>query len=133
MIEVELTARSLIVRMQGINRFLALRRQVECSLANVQAVTTGISPELRELPLRATRKVGTRLLLRNNPIILGSFGTRSGGDYFYAIRTGDRAITITLDHERYRALVLEVDDPAALAHAITAAAERAKAIAGTVS
>ena len=133
MVEIELTERSLVVHMQGINRFLALRRRVECALADVRSVTVGIPAELRDLPFRATRKVGTRLILGSTRIIIGRFGTLSGGDYFYAINSGERAITIELEQGRnaaFKALVIEVADPAGMAHAIGAAVERAKAAAG---
>ena len=130
MFEIELTEQSLIVRMQGIYRFLALRQRVESALTHVRGVTVGITPELREIPFRATRKVGTRLLLRDHHLIIGSFGTLSGGEYFFAIRSGERAVTIALEHERYVALVLEVDDPEGTAPRIGAAAERARAAAG---
>lgn len=125
MIAIELTDQSLIIRMQGIYRFLALRRRVECSLTHVRGVSPGITPELGEIPFRATRKVGTRLLLRGRRLIIGSFGTLRDGTYFYAIRTGERAITIALEHEPYGALVIEVEDPAGMASAISAAADRA--------
>ena len=85
---------------------------------------------MRELPLRATRKFGTRLLLRDRRLIIGSFGTLSGGDYFFAIRCGERAVTIALEHERYVALVLKVDDPEGTASMIGDAAERVRAAAG---
>lgn len=127
MIEIELAGQSLIIHMRGIYRFLALRRRVECDLAHVRAVSPSVSPELLALPLRATYKVGSRLPGR---LIIGSFG-RGGDTHFYAIRTGERAITITLEHERYTALIVEVEDPAAMASAISAAAERATAARGT--
>lgn len=127
MTEIELTAQSLIIHMRGIYRFLALRGRVEYTLAHVRDVSPDVTPELLALPLRSTYKVGTRLPGR---LIIGSFGTRGSGTNFYAIRTGERAITITLEHERYGALIVEVEDPAGMASAIAAAAGRAKA-AGT--
>ena len=136
MVEIELTERSLVLNMRGINRFLALRQRVECALTDVRSVTVGIPIELRELPFCATRKIGTRLILGSTRIIIGSFGTLSDGDYFYAINSGERAITIALDHGHqtaFNALVIEVADPAGMAHAIGAAAERAKAAVGGVA
>ena len=126
MFEIELTEQSLILRMRGIYRFLALRGQVVCALAHVLEVSPTVTPELLALPLRATRKVGSRLPGR---VIIGSFGTRAGSN-FYAIRTGERAITITLDDEPYGALVIDVDDPAGRATAIGTAVARAKAARG---
>ena len=127
MFELELTEGSLIVHLRGIYRFFALRGRVECALAQVRAVSPGVTPVLLALPLGATRKVGTRLPGR---LIIGRFGTLRDGDYFYAIRSGDRAVTVELEGERYAALVLEVEDPAELARRIAAAAERARAAAG---
>lgn len=124
MIEIELTGQTLIIQMRGIYRFLALRGRVECALANVRSVAPDVTPALLALPLRSTYKVGTRLPGR---LIIGSFGTRASGTHFYAIRTGERAITITLAHERYAALIVEVDDPAGMASAIGVAAARASA------
>ena len=127
MIEIELTDRSLIVHMRGIYRFLALRRRVECELAHVRAVSPGIPPALTYLPFRATRKAGSRLPGR---LIIGSFGYARGEPSFFAIRSGERAVTVELEQERYAALVLEVEDPAGLARRIGAAAERARAVEG---
>lgn len=127
MLEIELTGQTLIIHMRGIYRVLALRGRVECALANVRAVAPDVAPALLALPLRSTHKVGTRLPGR---LIIGSFGTRASGTNFYAIRTGERAITITLEHERYAALILEVEDPAGMASAIGVAAERAIADGG---
>jgi len=84
MIEIELTGQALIIHMRGIYRFLALRRRVECPLAHVRAGAPGVTPALLALPLRATYKVGSRLPGR---LIIVSFGTRSDGTNFYAIRT----------------------------------------------
>jgi hypothetical protein len=131
MFDIELTDQTLIVRMRGRRyQFLALHREVEVALAHVREVTVGISPELRQLPFRATRKRGSRMVLATMRLFIGKFGTLRGGDYFYAIRTGERAITITLEHERFRGLVLEVEDPEGMASTISAAAERARAAKG---
>ena len=127
MFELELTERSLIVHLRGIYRFLALRRRVACALAHVRAVSPGIAPALTDLPVRATRKAGSRLPGR---LIIGSFGYARGAPAFFALRSGERALTIELEQERYAALVLEVEDPAGLASTIAAAAERARAVAG---
>src|SRR4051794_12822165 len=126
MFEIELTEKLLILHMRGIYRFLAFPRQVVCALAHVREVSPTVTPELLALPLRATRKAGTRLPGR---VIIGSFGTRAGSN-FYAIRTGEQAITITLDDEPYGALIMDVDDPAGRVTAIDTAVARAKATGG---
>jgi hypothetical protein len=84
-------------------------------------------PTLTYLPFRATRKAGSRLPGR---LIIGSFGYARGAPYFFAIRSGESAVTIELEQERYAALVLEVEDPAGTVRRIVAAAERARAAAG---
>ena len=125
MTEIELTPTELVVHLRGIDRFLALRRQVVVPVTQVRGATPGIAPDVRLVrgtyvrwpasDVQGGLKVGTFLILRPKGRL------RDATRLFYNTRRGDNAITIRLTGARYAAIVVEVADPAATVAAINAA------------
>lgn len=125
MTEIELTPSELVVRLRGIDCFLAGRRRVVVPLAEVRGAEPGIAPDVRLVrgtyikwpgsDVQGGLKVGTFLVLRKGGRL------RDAPRFFYNTRNGERAITIRLEGARYVAIVVEVADPAATVAAINAA------------
>lgn len=119
MTTIEITADELVVHVRGVERVLALRSELRVPLAHVLGAEPS-PPEVRQRwrDLLRAHVPGTDL-----PFVLmeGSFLFRGGELAFWDVRDPDRTVLVRLDHERYRTLVLQVDDPAATAAAIDAA------------
>ena len=119
MTKVEIQDDRLVARIQGLDKVLALRSELSIPLAHVKGAT--VSPaEVRRRwrnPLRA-HVPGTDM-----PYVMmaGSFLFLDGEHAFWDVHDPDRTVVIELDHERFAKLVLEVEDPQAVAAAINAA------------
>jgi hypothetical protein len=106
----------LIVRPVGLVRFWALSRGVEVPIASV--VDVGVSVP-GELP-RGMRLPGTYL-----PGVMTAGTFRSGGERaLWMVGRNSTVLVIELTGERYRHLVLGVEDPEAAREAIRAALNR---------
>ena len=110
MTEVELTESTLIVHVRGADKFWALKSQLEIPLTHVEgaevdpAVGEHWSDVVKGIKLPGTHVPGV--------IAAGSFYT-SGGWVFWDVHDPQNTLTITLAHEHYTKLVIEVTDPAA--------------------
>ena len=113
MTEIELTEQALIVHVKGADKFWALKSKLEIPLTHVLGaeVDPAVEAHWEELinPDLGIRAPGTHL-----PGVLAagtfySFRER----VFWDVHHPQRAITITLAHEHYTKLVIEVADPAA--------------------
>ena len=91
------------ITIEGVDRVHALRSHLDIPLAHVMGV--GIDPEVvcgfHDLRLPGTYLPGV--------VIAGSF--YDGEWLLFDVRDADKAIKINLDHEHYRAVIIEVDDP----------------------
>lgn len=118
MTEIDLTDSTLRVHIRGIDQFLSFRKEIDVPLTHVVGAAVGIEKEA-ELSWQSLRIPGAAL---PGLVLAGSYlQFRDKYWLFYNIRRGERAITITLAHEHYAALVVEVDDPEGTVAAINAA------------
>lgn len=90
---------------EGIDRMWALRSQLEFPLSHIRSVR--VDPEAAKGWWH-----GIRLWGSNIPGILtaGTF-YQQGELVFYDVHDPDKTIVLELDHERYKKLIVEVDDP----------------------
>ena len=94
------------VRMQGVHRVLAFRSALMVPLEHVHSVT--VRPDLRQWGgWRLVRLLGTAI---PGVIIAGSYYRIGDGWYFFDLRDPQRSIAINLTDERYKAIVVQVDE-----------------------
>jgi hypothetical protein len=119
MAEIEITPASLVVHIRGADRLLALKSQLEVPLEHIAAVDTS-PPEAHQI-WHGLRAGGTNL---PGAITAGRF-IQHGEWAFWDVHDPEKAIAIRLHDEHYAKLIIGVDDPTAVAAAITAAVQRA--------
>jgi hypothetical protein len=95
----------LIVTITGWHRFWAFKKRVEVPLEHVEDVE--INPDVARQSPGMWKLPGTYL---PRVIVAGSYYGR-GEWTFCDVRNPDKAAIITLSGERYRRLIVEVDDP----------------------
>jgi hypothetical protein len=114
MARVEVTEQALTIHMDGIDRFLALRRRLDIPLDHVVSV----EPE-------AEMASGLRALAT---LVPGALAPRTlhqqSGRSLLAAPAPERTLVIRLWNERYQRVVVNVDDPHAAAGAIRRAVQR---------
>lgn len=120
MVTIQIEDDRLALMVEGWDKLWALRGRLEIPLAHVRAVRA--DPEAVLPWLSAVKLGGTHL---PGVISAGSFYQWGDGLVFWDVHDAQHAIAIDLDHERYRRLIVEVDDPEAAVRTIE------QAIAGT--
>lgn len=114
MVTVDVSLGDLLVELKGSDAAWSLRRHIHVPLDHVTAAH--VSPPGDE-PI-GLRIGGTSIPGR---ISAGRFWQRGFGWSFCCFRRPDEVLVVDLRDKRYRKLVLEVDDPRALASRIEAA------------
>lgn len=115
MARIELTGDSLIVHVEGFDKLWALRSRLEVPLAHVRGAEP--AEEQARKWLQGLRLGGTHI---PGLFTAGTF-YQHGELLFWDVADPAKAVGIDLEHERYRRLVVQVDDPAAVIAAIEAA------------
>lgn len=118
MAEVELTSASLIVHIQGADRFFALKTRLEVPLQHIASVEPA-ADEARRV-WHGLRMGGTNL---PGVITAGRF-VEHGEWAFWDVHDPQKAIAIRLRDEGYAKLVIGVEDPAGTTDAIRSATGR---------
>jgi hypothetical protein len=113
MAEIELSNESLVVKVTGVDKVLALKSRLEVPLEHVSGVE--IRPEAARAWWHGYRMPGTHI---PGVITAGSF-YQSGEWVFWDVHDPDKTVAIQLRHEHYTRLVIQVDDPEATAATIT--------------
>lgn len=105
MVTISLTASTAVFEVEGIDKLWALRSRLELPLAHITAVRA--DPSVAQGWWHGLRLAGT-----NVPGLLtaGTF-YQHGGLVFWDVHDPERTIVIDLDHEHYRALIIEVAEP----------------------
>ena len=116
MADIEITPTSLVVHIRGADQFFALASRLEVLLEHIAAVEESV-PDAHDV-FHGLRMGGTNV---PGLITAGRF-VQNGEWAFWDVHDPDKAIGIRLRHEGYARLVIGVDDPAATASAIKAAA-----------
>jgi hypothetical protein len=119
MTKVEILDDQLVARIQGFDQVLALRSELSIPLAHVKGAAVS-PPEVRK---RWRNLLRAHVPATDIPYVVmaGSFLFLDGEHAFWDVHDPDRTIVVELDHERFAKLVLEVEDPQAIAAAIKAA------------
>jgi hypothetical protein len=103
---VEVNNDRLDITLTGWDRVWCLKRQLSIPLAHVKSV------EVQPRPRRSWKAVKFPGSYWPDKIQAGSFWSWDKHEWsFWNIRSGKNAVVIELDGERYKRLVLEVDDP----------------------
>ena len=105
---------NLIFELHGIDKILSIKRSITVPLEHVVSVSTErvtLNPKLQ------MKLVGARL-----PTIIkdGRFLT-SEGMMFFEMHDPDKCVTVSLNHEKYKKIVFEVEDKEAVAQKINEA------------
>jgi hypothetical protein len=122
MVEISVNGDRVHFDVKGFDRYWSLRNHLDIPLAHILAVR--IDPE-------AARGWwhGLRILGSNIPGILtaGTF-YQQGGIVFYDVHDPERTIVLELEHETYKRLIVEVENPQAtrgmIEEALKSAAKR---------
>jgi len=118
MADIEITATSLIVHIQGTDKFLALKSHVEVPLEHIAGVDAS-APEAHDF------WHGMKVAGANIPGVVTAGRFVQAGEWdFWDVHDPDKAIVIRLHDEHYAKLVIGVDDPSGSATAISAAIDR---------
>ncbi|MDH5688784.1 MAG: hypothetical protein OEZ48_13105 [Candidatus Bathyarchaeota archaeon] len=106
MVKVELGKEYVTFKLEGSQKFLALKSSVRIPLKKIDTVSTETVK-----PLWLAGKVGTHM----PPIFwAGTFWTMAG-KIFYYVRDRSKCITVRLNDHEYRKVVMEVDDKESVA------------------
>lgn len=116
MVRIEISPAELILHVEGADKIFALRSQLTIPLVHV--VKAEVDPAPAQRYWKGLRLPGTSI-----PGVLTAGSFYQHGEWtFWDVRNPDKTIVVHLAHERYKALVVEVDDPGRAAQAINAAA-----------
>ena len=119
MTEIEVEGDRLVARIHGVDKVLALKSELTVPLTHLEGAEV-TPPEVRRRwrnPIRA-HVPGADLPF---VVMAGSFIFRDGQHAFWDVHNPDRTIVVSLVHDPFDCLVLEVSDPEATAAAINAA------------
>ena len=116
MTAVEIVGDDLVVTMTGLDRLWSLRRRITVPLAHVRGATADPGVHRESAGIRSP---GTYV-----PRVITSGSYRKDGEWaFWNLRASQQAVVVELTGERFRRLVLGVDDARAVAerveHALT--------------
>jgi hypothetical protein len=101
---------SVLIEIEGTQRFLALKNQIEIPISKIESVST----EDVDPPWIAGR-IGTHM----PPWFwAGTFWTLDRKKRFYYVRNKDKCITLNLKDQNYYQVIIEVEDKEAIANEI---------------
>jgi len=117
MTRVTTTDQLLVVELQGLHRLWAFRRRIRVPLDHVRGATVdpGMVHEAKGIRAPGVHVPGAA--------VVGTF-TRDGERTFWDVRSGADAVVIELTGAPYDRLVVEVDDPRAVADSVNRALVR---------
>lgn len=115
MVQVEIVGDRVHFDVEGWDKLWALRSSLDIPLAHIRGVR--IDPDAAAGWWHGIRLPGTNI---PGVITAGTF-YQSEGTVFYDVHDPRNTVVIELDHERYRRLVIEVEDPRAVVGSLEAA------------
>ncbi|HST07578.1 MAG TPA: hypothetical protein VLJ83_05365 [Gemmatimonadaceae bacterium] len=105
MVTVSIQGDRLHLDVEGIDKFWSLRSHLEFPLSHIRSVRA--DPEPARGWWHGFRLGGTQV---PGVLTAGSF-YEHGGMVFYDVHDPDGTIVLELDHERYKRLIIEVEEP----------------------
>jgi hypothetical protein len=118
----EVTADSLVLHIDGLDRVRAFKNRVEVPLDHVVSVAFDPDDTRREMDAfwKETFMPGA---IAPSHSLVGAF-TEHGDRIFWDVHHSARAVTINLAHDRYKKIIAEVDDPRVTAESLQQAVRR---------
>ena len=102
---------NLVFELHGVDEFLSIKRSVTIPLQHVVSVSTERVPWQ---PFRQMRIAGASI----PGVVKDGRFLSSDGMMFFEMHDPDKCVTVSLDHERYKKIVFEVEDKEATAQQI---------------
>jgi hypothetical protein len=102
---------NLVFELHGVDEFLSIKRSISVPLQHVVSVSTERVPWQ---PFKQMKIAGTSL----PGVIKDGRFLSSDGMMFFEMHDPDKCVTVSLDHERYKKIVFEVEDKEATAKQI---------------
>ncbi len=110
MTTIEILGGKLQLTVNGLDVILAFKRHLEIPLAHVRGAVVGITPAAHEQLRKSWKAPGSSVA---GVLTAGSYVDDGRWMFWDVHHSGEHAITITIAHERYEAIVVDVEDPAA--------------------
>lgn len=107
MVDVQIVGDRVVVRVEGSDKFWALRSQLEIPLAHITDVQ--IDPDQASGWWHGLRLMGTNL---PGVLAAGTFLSRDGL-VFWDVHDPHKTVIVSLAHEHYKKLIIETADPQA--------------------
>jgi hypothetical protein len=105
MVQVTIDGDRAVFEVEGWDRLWSLRSRLEIPLVHIKEAHPDPDPAMGWF--QGLKLAGTDV---PNLFKAGTF-LQEGGLMFWDVRHAERAMVVELDHERYRKLIVEVDDP----------------------
>ncbi len=105
MVQVKIDGDRAIFEVEGWDKLWSLRSRLEIPLAHIKGAHADPDPAMGWF--QGLKVAGTDV---PNLFKAGMF-FQEGGLMFWDVHRPERAIVVDLDHERYRKLIIEVEDP----------------------
>ena len=118
MVTVTIEGDRLHLAVEGFDQFWSLRSHLEFPLSHIRSVR--VDPEAARGWWHGLRLGGTQI---PGVLTAGSF-YQQGGMVFYDVHDPDGTIVLELDHEHYKRLIVEVEEPEKMAAMITRQLDR---------
>lgn len=109
MTTIEIRGGKLHLTVNGLDVILAFKRHLEIPLEHVRGAVVGITPAAKEQLSQSLRVPGTHL---PGVLVAGSYVEHGHWMFWDVHHSGEHAITISIAHERYQAIVVDVAEPA---------------------
>ena len=105
MAKVTIDGSTLTVNVEGLDKLWSFKSRFDIPLADVEGATAGVSPAIWE----GWRSPGVHI---PGVLAAGTFH-KDGERIFWDVHDPAHAVVIELDHEHYKRLIVEVEDPEA--------------------
>jgi hypothetical protein len=102
---------NLVFKLHGVDEFLSIKRSVSIPLQHVVSVS---AERVAWQPFKQLRIAGASI----PGVVKDGRFLSSDGMMFFEMHDPDKCVTVTLDHERYKKIVFEVEDKQATAKQI---------------
>jgi len=107
MVKVEVRKDDVVFKLEGVQKFLALKSNVKIPLKNIDDIST---KKVKQLLLAS--RIGTHV---PRSFMAGTFWVKEGKTFYY-VRDGNKCITLKLKNHEYSRVVIEVDDKESIAY-----------------
>ena len=111
MARVKIENAQLVINMQGIRKFLAMKSELSVPLANVESVSLGF--DLEDLPKTLEKVLGTNsdTFYTGGRFREGGFWNLDGEKWFFDLRTKEDAIVIALKDNEFKKIIIGCETP----------------------